>query len=232
MYKIMLVEDDPALGKGLSVDLEDEGYRVTHMSDGREAYQRLQSERFDLLILDLTLPGKSGEDICRDLRKNGHQLPILMLTSKNRVEEKVLGFGLGADEYVTKPFDLPELHARIVALLRRPRDLRMQLDTYKFENVLIDFQANKIIRDNEEHSGSIKEFEVLKFLVQNEGRVVSRDDILDTVWGMEAFPTPRTVDNFILAIRKKIERDPKQPRHLLSIYGSGYKFVAREEAVA
>lgn len=226
MHKILLVEDDPALANGLVVFLEDEGFEVVHFSDGRAAFNHAQHERFDAMILDLMLPGKSGEDICAGLRKLGIDVPILMLTSKNRVEEKVHGLTLGADDYLTKPFDLTEFVARLRALLRRPRDFQIHLNTYRFEDVVVDFDTLKIIRDDQEFGGTAKEFEVLRFLIQNERKLISRDDLLTAVWGKEAFPTPRTVDNFILSLRKKIEKDPSRPIYLRSVYGGGYQFFA------
>jgi DNA-binding response OmpR family regulator len=227
MRKLLVVEDDPALSKGLEMFLVEEGFEVHCLSDGRKGFLRAASERFDLIILDLGLPGKSGEDICSELRAQEIHTPILMLTSKNRVEERVHGLAIGADDYLTKPFDLTELNARIIALLRRPSQLDLQLKNYRFGDVSIDFETCRINRGKLTFTGSLKEFEVLRYLVINENKIVSRDDILNTIWGMEAFPTPRTVDNFILSIRKKIEREPRSPKHLLSLYGTGYQFISK-----
>lgn len=224
MQKILIVEDDPALANGLVATFRAEAFHVVHSADGLEAYRRALTEAFDLMILDLTLPGKPGEEICAGVRRAGIHTPILMLTSKNELQEKVHGLGIGADDYLTKPFDLEELVARAKALLRRPSAYSATPPVVTFSDVVIDMQARAVTRGGSEVKLSEREFDILRFLVLHEGEIVSRDDLLNEIWGMAAFPTPRTVDNFILSLRKKLEADPSAPQHIVSIYATGYRF--------
>jgi DNA-binding response OmpR family regulator len=225
MYRILIIEDDPAILKGLQASLEEEHYRILTQSDGEKGYQLAQRENLDLIILDLMLPSKNGEDICRDLRRKGVEIPILMLTSKSDELNKVLGLELGADDYVTKPFSIRELKARIKAHLRRGSDRKKQVEVLSFSDVHIDFRKQEATKQNKPLKLSAKEFEIMQLLVQHEGEVVTRDLLLNEVWGYEIFPTTRTVDNYILNLRKKIENDPADPKHLLTMHKSGYKFV-------
>jgi DNA-binding response OmpR family regulator len=225
MYRILIIEDDPAILKGLQASLEEEHYHILTQSDGEKGYQLAQRENLDLIILDLMLPSKNGEDICRDLRHKGIEIPILMLTSKSDELNKVLGLELGADDYVTKPFSIRELKARIKAHLRRGSDRKKKVEVLSFSDVHIDFRKQEATKQNKPLKLSAKEFEIMQLLIQHEGEVVTRDLLLNEVWGYEIFPTTRTVDNYILNLRKKIEDDPANPKHLLTLHKSGYKFV-------
>ncbi len=225
MKQILIIEDDPAILRGLIISLEAENYGVQSQSDGEKGYQFAKTNNIDLIILDIMLPSKNGLDICRDLRKDGISIPILMLTSKKDEIDKVLGLEIGADDYVTKPFSIRELLARIKAILRRKSEITNELSEYTFDNIHLDF----VKHEAEKHGNKIKlsemEFNILKFFIQHEGEVISRDKFLDNVWGYDSFPTTRTVDNYILSLRKKIEDDFSNPKHLLTIHKGGYKFV-------
>jgi DNA-binding response OmpR family regulator len=225
MKRILIVEDDPAILIGLKESLLEEHFEVLTASDGEEGYQKGKKENIDLIILDLMLPTKNGIEICKDLRLNGVSVPILMLTSKKEEMDKVLGLEIGADDYVTKPFSIRELIARIKALLRRNSEMKKELEEYSFDNVMLDFKKQEAYKNNNSLDLSTTEYNLLKYFIQFEGEVVTRHQLLDDVWGYDNFPTTRTVDNFILNIRKKIEDDPSQPKHLLTVHKAGYKFV-------
>jgi DNA-binding response OmpR family regulator len=225
MQQILIIEDDLAILKGLQAGFESEHYTVLTATDGGEGYALALQENIDLIVLDLMLPTKNGEDICRDLRTNGITTPILMLTSKSDEMDKILGLEIGADDYVTKPFSMRELKARIKALLRRSTISKEEVDTYFFSDVHLDFKKQEASKKNRPIKLSAKEFEIMQLLIQHEGEVVSRDLLLNQVWGYDFFPTTRTVDNYILNLRKKIEDDPSNPKHLLTIHKSGYKFL-------
>jgi DNA-binding response OmpR family regulator len=225
MKQILIVEDDPSIILGLKDSLEEEHYQVVTATDGEAGYQKAKREPIDLIILDLMLPKKNGQDVCKQLRAEGVNTPILMLTSKSDEMDKVLGLELGADDYMTKPFSIRELHARIKALLRRHGEGKKDIDTIAFGNVDIDFKKQEANRKKQPLKLSAKEFEILKYFILHEGEVITRDMLLDEVWGYETFPTTRTVDNYILTIRKKIEDDPSEPKHLLTVHTAGYKFV-------
>jgi DNA-binding response OmpR family regulator len=225
MKKILIIEDDPAILTGLEASLEEEHYEVSSSTDGLEGYEKARVEYTDLIILDLKLPGKNGEDICKDLRKEGISTPILMLTSKIEEMDKVLGLELGADDYVTKPFSVRELLARIKALLRRNADVKSEIEECSFGNIYINFKNQEASKNKKPLELSTMEFKVLKFFIQREGAVIERIKLLDEVWGYESFPTTRTVDNFIFLLRKKIEDDPSKPIHLKTVHGAGYKFL-------
>jgi len=223
--KILIIEDDPAISKGLEESLKDQKYQVICEGTGESGYRRAKSERLDLIILDLILPDKDGMDICRNLRKEGYDVPILMLTNRRDEMDKVLGFELGADDYVTKPFSLRELSARIKAILRRKSDIGKEIETFSFGDITLDFRKLEASKSGEQIKLSLREFEVLKYFIRHEGEVITRDMLLDEVWGYETFPTTRTVDNYILMIRKKIEDNPSDPKHILTFHSAGYKFV-------
>ncbi len=225
MKQILIIEDDPAILKGLKVSLEAENYKVKSQSDGEMAYQTAKSDNIDLIILDIMLPNKNGLDICRDLRKDGINTPILMLTSKKEEIDKILGLEIGADDYVTKPFSIRELLARIKAILRRKENMASEFAEYSFDNVHLDFVKHEVEKNGQPIKLSEMELNILKFFVQHEGEVISRDKFLDNVWGYNAFPTTRTVDNYILSLRKKIEDDFSNPEHLITIHKGGYKFI-------
>ncbi len=225
MRSILIIEDDPAILKGLKESLEQENYHVLTARDGLKGFEMAKRENIDIIILDLMLPGKNGQEICRDLRSTGVSAPILMLTSKKHEMDKVLGLELGADDYVTKPFGLRELHARIKALLRRKADLPKDIDQYSFGSIHIDFKKREAIKRKKPLKLSLREYEVLKYLIQHEGEIVTRTMLLDEVWGYDVFPTTRTVDNYILSLRKKLEDNPAEPCHILTIHTAGYRFV-------
>jgi DNA-binding response OmpR family regulator len=225
MKRILVVEDDPAILAGLQLSLEEENYQVLGVDDGLAGYEIARKDNIDLIILDLMLPGKNGREICVDLRKNGVETPILMLTARKQETDKVLGLELGADDYVTKPFGLPELKARIKALLRRRSAVRKDLEDDVFGDVRVDFRRQEAFRSDKSLRLSAREFAILKYFLQREGEVVSRQMLLSDVWGYEVQPTTRTVDNFILTLRKKIEKNPSKPEHLLTLHAAGYKFI-------
>jgi DNA-binding response OmpR family regulator len=225
MKKILIIEDDPAILTGLEASLEEDHYEVSSSSDGLEGYEKARIEQFDLIILDLKLPGKNGEDVCKDLRKEGVSTPILMLTSKIEEMDKVLGLELGADDYVTKPFSVRELLARIKALLRRNSVVRSEIEECSFGSIYINFKNQEAAKNKEPLELSTMEFKVLKYFLQREGEVIERTKLLDDVWGYDNFPSTRIVDNFVLYLRKKIEDDPSKPIHLKTVHGAGYKFL-------
>jgi len=225
MKKILVVEDDPAILKGLEVALSDENYQVITATDGEKCHQIVKNEKLDLIILDIMLPKKHGFEVCHDLRKDGFNVPIIILTSKKEEADKVLGLELGADDYVTKPFSIRELRARIKALLRRRDEAVKQVDQFSFGNIQIDFKKMTVLKNNKPVKFSVKEFDILKYFIAHEGEIVTREVLLDEVWGYNNFPTTRTVDNYILSIRKKIETDPNSPGFLITVHTAGYKFV-------
>ena len=225
MKKILIIEDDPAISMGLEENLKAEGYKVICEDNGESGYNTAVNSDPDLIILDLMLPGKDGLDICRDIRKSENNVLILMLTSKREEMDKVLGLEMGADDYVTKPFSLRELEARIKALLRRRQEIEKDIDIFKFGNVTLDFKRMEAAKKKKQVKMSLKEFEIMRYFIKHEGEVISRDKLLDEVWGYDTFPTTRTVDNFILMLRKKLEDNPSNPKHILTFHSAGYKFV-------
>jgi len=225
MKKILIIEDDPATVAGLSDTLTEEHFEVSTVMSGQMGYERAKEGGFDLIILDIMLPDKSGIDVCKDLRKDGMNTPILMLTGKKEEIDKVLGLEMGADDYVTKPFSLRELVARVKAILRRPLEIHPEIEEYSFSNVEINFKKQDAKKGEKLIELSAMEFKVMKYFIQREGEVIERNKLLDEVWGYENYPSTRTVDNFILNLRKKIENDHSNPKHLLTVHGAGYKFV-------
>lgn len=225
MKKILIIEDDPATITGLEESLKEEYFEVTTSLSGKMGYEKAVEGIYDLIILDLMLPEKNGIDICKDLRKAGVSTPIIMLTGKKEEVDKIIGLEIGADDYVTKPFSVRELVARVKALLRRPQSIKADIDDYSFSDVYLNFKKQEAKKGNKPIELSAMEFKVMKYLVQREGEVIERNELLNEVWGYENYPSTRTVDNFILNLRKKIEDDPSNPKHLLTIHGAGYKFV-------
>lgn len=224
--KILIIEDEEDLVKGLKINLVDEGYEVDYALNGKVGLEKALKEKPDLILLDIMLPGMNGLEICKELRANKMDIPILMLTAKGEEIDKVVGLEMGADDYISKPFSIRELMARVKAHLRREnRGGETVPGVVHLESLKIDFEHFKIIRNNEEIDLTSLEVDVLRFLIQQDGKVVSRDDLLDKIWGYEKFPTTRTIDNHILKLRKKIEIDPNHPRHILTVYGGGYRFV-------
>lgn len=224
--KILIIEDEADVLRGLEINLTREGYRVLEAATGDAGLQLAIRENPSLIILDLMLPGMTGLDVCRKLRRKGFETPIIMLTAKSEEIDRVVGLEIGADDYVSKPFSLRELLARIhVQLRKRPQRSRERLARYRFNEVEVDFEKYTATRKGEPVELTAKEYEVLQLLIQCRGEVVTRDRMLNEVWGYEAYPTTRTVDNHILKLRQKLEDNPANPRYILSIYGEGYKFV-------
>ena len=225
MKKILIIEDDPATLAGLDETLKEEHFDVSTVMSGQMGYEKAKEGKYDLIILDVMLPEKNGIDVCKDLRRDGVNTPILMLTGKKEEIDKVIGLEIGADDYVTKPFSIRELVARVKALLRRPQEIRPDVEEYLFGNVHLNFKKQEAKKGVQPIELSVMEFKVMKYFIQREGEVVERNKLLDEVWGYENYPSTRTVDNFILNLRKKIEDDHSDPKHLLTIHGAGYKFV-------
>lgn len=224
--KILLVEDEPGLVLTLTDRLSSEDYDVETASDGEAGLERALASEHDLIILDVMLPRKNGLDVCRDLRQKNIQTPILMLTARGQVTDKVVGLKLGADDYVTKPFELIELLARIEALLRRaPAASVTAPDTYHFGPVRIDFRRAEVDREGQQVDLSSLEFKLLHYLIEHRGTVISRDTLLDEVWGYDAMPSTRTVDVHVAWLRQKLEPNPRHPQFILTVHGLGYKFA-------
>jgi two-component system alkaline phosphatase synthesis response regulator PhoP len=225
-YKLLLIEDEPGLCLTLTDRLQNEGYAIDFYSDGEAGFDQAASEAYDLIILDLMLPNKNGYDICRDLRQMGLAIPILMLTARHQIVDKVLGLKIGADDYLTKPFEMPELLARIEALLRRAtRTFAPGATIYRFGTVQVDFRRTEVTRGSSPVVLSAKEFQLLRYLIEHQGETISRERLLQEVWGYTSTPYTRTVDVHIAWLRQKFEDDAKQPRWILTVYGVGYKFA-------
>ena len=225
MTRVLVVEDDAAILRGLTDNLEAESYVVLTARDGEAGYAILEQEEPDLVILDLMLPKLSGYEICQRARSEGMTVPILMLTAKGTESDRVLGLDLGADDYVTKPFSVRELLARVRALLRRGQSANAVLDELEFDDVVVDFKSFEARKGGEVIKLTRKEFGTLRFLAGRRGEVVRRDELLREVWNYKRYPTTRTVDNHIASLRSKIEKDPSDPRHLLTVHRVGYKLV-------
>jgi len=224
--KILIIEDEEDLVKGLKLNLLDEGYEVDYALNGKEGLEKALNEKPDLILLDIMLPGMNGLEICKELRQKKMDIPILMLTAKGEEIDKVIGLEIGADDYISKPFSIRELLARVKAHLRREnRGGEVVPSVVQLETVKIDFGHYKVIRGGDETDLTSLEVDVLRYLIEQDGKVVTRDMLLDKIWGYEKFPTTRTIDNHILKLRKKIEIDPNHPRHILTVYGGGYRFV-------
>jgi len=224
--RLLLVEDELGLELTLTDRLTSEGYLVEIARDGEVGFKRASSETLDLIILDVMLPKKNGFDICRDLRQKGITIPIIMLTARGQVIDKVLGLKLGADDYLTKPFEMMELLARIEALLRRaPSTETLSADIYQFATVRIDFRSAEVTKDGQTIELSAKEFKLLRHLIERRGNILSRDDLLDEVWGYNAMLSTRTVDVHVAWLRQKLEPNPKHPQYILTVHGLGYKFT-------
>ena len=223
MTRILIVEDEPAIALGLEDDLKMEGYEVEVAGDGITASQRAREAAFDLILLDVMLPGKDGFEVCRELRRAGLRTPILMLTARTQEAEKVLGLELGADDYVTKPFGSRELRARIKALLRRAAG-EGDADCYHFGDVEVDFRRAELRKGGEAVEMTPLEFRLLSLFIRARGRVLSRDQLLDGAWGPDTSACDRIVDNHIANLRRKIEPNPAEPQYLRNVRGLGYRF--------
>jgi DNA-binding response OmpR family regulator len=225
MERILIVEDEAAILIPLADNLRLEGYEVTTSTDGRQGLSLAEEKRHDLLILDIMLPGIDGFEICKTLRKAGVTIPILMLTAKSQEIDKVLGLELGADDYVTKPFGSRELLARVKALLRRTREPKTGMDTCAFGPVEVDFRKYEARKDGKPIFLTALEFSLLRCLIAHRNEVVGRDAVLDEVWGESVYVDSRTVDKHISSLRKKIEDDPDNPKHIVGVRGVGYRFA-------
>ena len=223
--KIVIIEDEKNMVAGLKFNLEARGYQVLAAYDGESGCQTALKERPDLVILDLMLPKRDGYDVCKELKKKLPDLPIIMLTAKSQEADVVLGLELGADDYITKPFSVLELMARIKAVLRRAKSGMRIPERCRFGDVEINFRKYTAKKKRKPVVLSPREYEILKYFIERRGEVVSRDDLLNAVWGYDSFPTTRTVDTHMAKLRQKIEEDPHQPRHLITIHGVGYKFL-------
>ena len=227
--RILLVEDEPGLVVTLTDRLQAEGYTVQHAADGMRGEKAAREGPWDLIILDLMLPHKGGLEVCRDLRHDGIVTPIIMLTARGEVHDRVVGLKLGADDYLTKPFEMIELLARIETLLRRPAlvpTTPVRLATYTFGKVQVDFRTMTIARtDRAPIDLSAREFQLLKYFIEHRGEVLSREVILNGVWGYDAMPNTRTIDTHVTWLRQKVEENPRHPEFILTVYGVGYRFA-------
>jgi len=224
MKKILVIEDDISILRGLKDNLEYEGYSVITETNGEKGLQVALKIKADLILLDIMLPGMNGYEICRKLKMEKPEMPIIMITARGSEIDKVSGLDTGADDYVTKPFSIPELMARIRAVFRRTAADSGIPDEYCFGKIKLDFKKYKAFRDNQEIKLSSKEFAIMEYFIRHEGEAVHRHDLLNEVWGYEAIPTTRTVDNFILDLRKKLEENPSKPRYIESVRDIGYRF--------
>jgi DNA-binding response OmpR family regulator len=228
MKKILIVEDEPGMRMGLKDNLEFEGFSVDYADEGKTGLEKIRTNNFDLVLLDVMLPEMSGFEICKTIRKEGNKTPVILLTAKGEEIDKVLGLELGADDYVTKPFSLRELLARIKAVLRRGEinaaDSKNE-EIIKIGKLDLDFTTYNAKENGEDVQMSYKEFEVLQYLWKRRNETVSRDDLLHDIWGQDVYITTRTIDNFILKLRQKIETDSKHPKIILTVHGIGYKLV-------
>jgi DNA-binding response OmpR family regulator len=225
LSRILVVEDDPAILRGLNETLKRESYEVLTAADGEAGHRLVREKSPDLVILDLMLPKLSGYEICRKMRSDGVHTPILMLTARGDEGDRVLGLDLGADDYVSKPFSLRELMARVRALLRRARPAPALLNELRVNDATIDFRSYEAQKGGEPLEMTRREFQVLRVLASRPGEVISRSELLDQVWGLDVYPTTRTVDNHIASLRSKLEGDPAEPMHILTVRGVGYKWV-------
>ena len=225
MPRILVIEDDASILRGLADNLSFESYEVLTASDGESGFRMIREKNPDLVILDLMLPRMSGYEVCRKARGEGVKTPIIMLTARGEEADRILGLDLGADDYVSKPFSVRELMARVRALLRRATAADSTPDTLEFDDVVVDFTRYEARKGARTLDLTRKEFGVLRYLASRAGKVVSRDELLNQVWGYDATPTTRTVDNHVASLRAKLEGMPAEPRHLLTMHGVGYKWV-------
>lgn len=222
---IAIVDDEEAIRTAVRLNLSREGYSIIEAGDGEAAIEIIKNKKPDLIVMDVMMPVKDGLNTCRSLRSEGNSTPIILLTSRSASVDKVLGLDLGADDYLAKPFEMMELVARVKALLRRTQASR-NIDEVRFSDVVVDFKAYKAAKGERSLELSAREYKLLRYLVAKHGDVVTRDELLDEVWGYDSYPCTRTVDNHISRLRQKIELDVTQPRHILTVHGVGYKFVS------
>ena len=241
--RILIVEDESALANGLKFNFEQEGFEAVVAGDGEVALKafRQAEPRFNLILLDLMLPGMSGYDICREIRLIDKQVPILVLSARTLSEDRTAGFDAGCDQYMSKPFNLDELISRVRNLIERhpidnsslpavPRELEPEPDVRQFGNAKIDFSRFELTVRDQTHDLTTMEVQLLRYFLDNDGKVLSRSQILEDVWGSDSNVMPRTIDNFVLRLRKLIEPNLSAPRHILSVRGTGYRFLAKPEA--
>ncbi len=225
MQKVLVVEDEPDMILGLKDNLEYEGYDVAVASDGEAGLEQAFSDRPDLILLDVMLPKMSGLDVCRKLRTEGADMPIIMLTARSQEVDTVVGLEVGADDYVTKPFSIKELLARVRAHLRRASNKVSEVDQYSFGNVELSFKKHQATKSSQPIDLSPREFEMMKYFIQRKGEAITRDELLNDVWGYTSFPLTRTVDNHVAKLRQKVEDVPPDPKHIITVHRIGYKFV-------
>jgi two-component system alkaline phosphatase synthesis response regulator PhoP len=224
--RVLLVEDEESLVLTVRDRLVNEGYGVEVAMDGETAVETARRGMFDVILLDVALPRKNGFDVCRDLRNHSVQTPVLMLTARGQIIDRILGLKLGADDYLTKPFDMAELLARIEALLRRSRNLAgVEPECYGFGEVRIDFRRAEVTNERNVVDLSVLELKLLRYLIEHRGAVISREELLDKVWGYDAMPVTRTVDVHVASLRQKLERNPSRPEFIVTVHGLGYKFL-------
>jgi DNA-binding response OmpR family regulator len=224
MPRILIVDDEPQMVRGLEDNLRFEGYQTLSASDGKRGLTLALTEAPDLILLDIMMPCMSGWDVCRGLRDRGLDIPVIMLTARGEEADRVLGLELGADDYVTKPFSLRELLARIRAVLRRPGP-RQKFEEFAFGDARLHLRGRQAFKAGKEIRLTRKEFDLLRYLVEHRGEVITRDRLLDEVWGFDQYPTTRTVDTHILRLRQKFEKDPEHPQFILTAHGQGYRFA-------
>src|SRR6185369_14411525 len=225
LVKVLIIEDEPNMVVGLKDSCEYEGYEVAVARDGKEGLEKAATEKPDIILLDVMLPVMSGIDVCRTLRSRGIETPILMLTARSQEMDKVVGLEVGADDYVTKPFSIKELLARIRAHLRRATKQVVDLESFSFGDVELNFKKYAARKGGQALDLSAREFEILRYLIRRRGEIVTRDQLLDEVWGYRSTPVTRTVDNHIARLRQKIEQDPSEPQHIITVHRIGYRFT-------
>ena len=224
MKRIFLIEDEPGIVLTLTDRLTREGYAVDSAADGESGLERASKEPFDLVLLDLMLPRMSGFDVCRELRKRGIETPVIMLTARGQIIDKVVGLKLGADDYVTKPFEMAELLARVEAHLRRAPAAPHPAEGYVFGDIKVDFRRAEATKEGQPLDLSAREFQLLRYFLEHRGATLTREELLNEVWGYNSMPSTRTVDVHVAWLRQKIEDNPRHPVHILTVHGLGYKF--------
>jgi len=222
---VLIVEDEPDMALGLQDNFEYEGYEVVVARDGHEGLNRAISDHPDIILLDVMLPQMSGLDVCRQLRNKGVDAPVIMLTARGQEIDKVIGLEMGADDYVTKPFSIKELLARVRAHLRRTSKQVAEIDSYRFGDVVLEFKSYQATKSGMSIELSPREFELMKYFIQHRGETITRDRLLDEVWGYDNYPFTRTVDNHIAKLRQKIEPQPAEPQYIITVHRVGYKFL-------
>lgn len=225
MAKILIVEDKKDMVEGLVFNLQAQGYETSVAFDGEEGITVALKEKPDLIILDIMLPRKDGYQVCRDLREKGLDTPVLMLTARSQEADKVFGFDVGADDYLTKPFGIMELSARVKALLKRMNKAPKEIDVIRFGECVLDFRNHMAEKGGEAVEMTPREFEMMKLFIKNRNKVLTREKFLDEIWGYDRYPTTRTVDIHIARLRRKLEQNPKSPQFILTVHGLGYKFI-------